>query len=618
MKSKKAVFEANLEMWSHTHPQEAVWLPYLEIKPYALAKTKKGEPNLKTKDRNKFQFYHSTEDALKEARDWFQSLNLKNTDVLYVYGIGLGYYYEAAKGWLKKNPGKQIVFLEDDIGVVYRFFETETAFKMLKDSQAHLYFFKEITEAEAIFNRLFWNFNMAHVCFSALKLYENKKKEAYEALRYKITYDTALKNSLLEEYLTYGVLFFRNFYANLSALPTASLGNRLFGKFKDIPAIICGAGPSLARNAKLLKKLENKALIFAGSSSLNALAAAGVKPHFGVGIDPNSAQEERLSKLPSLDFPYFYRNRIYPQALDLVKGPKLYVTGSGGYDIASWLEKQLGIYGELLDEGRNVVNFSLQIAHALGCNPIIAIGVDLAYTGGRTYAPGVTEETLLKQEDLQNFTSDYDAPVMKMDINGQPVQTLWKWVAESNWIADFAKDHPEMTLVNATEGGLGFPGIRNLSLQSAIDIHLKKNYQLKSKIKKQIDDAKIKSLSKKKIAQIITRLKESLVRCLEGLNILIEENELTKKELQKKGSKTHLQSGRAVLAETSLDDEDAYLAILQLFNVVYSMYLERELIAGKGKSEKEKTLLRLDLNTKKYQFLKNACLVNLELIKLLD
>ena len=39
------------------------------------------------------------------------------------------------------------------------------------------------------------------------------------------------------------------------------------------------------------------------------------------------------------------------------------------------------------------------------------------------------------------------------DIHGNPVYTLWKWITEAKWISDFAENHPELTILNATEGG---------------------------------------------------------------------------------------------------------------------------------------------------------------------
>lgn len=607
----KNYLQKNIEIWSSTHPKEAVWLSYAENDNLVFLKTKKNEINLKS--RKSGQFYHSPINAFQEAQKWFKGLNLEKTDVLYVYGIGLGYYYEAAKKWLE-NPDRRLVFLEDDIGVIYRFFETKKASEMLKDSQVYLYYFQEITDAEAIFNRLFWNFHMAKIGFSALHLYENRKNERYESLRYKITYDSAVKNSLLEEYLIYGAPFFKNFYPNLLTLSSAYLGNSLFGKFKNVPAIICGAGPSLEKNIHLLKSLGNKAIIFAGSSALNALAASGVDIHFGAGIDPNPAQEERLGQLPNVNFPFFYRNRIYPPALKLIKGPKLYITGSGGYEVAEWFERQLNIQGELIDEGRNVINFCLEIAYALGCNPIITVGADLAYTGDKKYAPGVIGNVLLSKEAVLCTESAYDSSLMKRDILGNPVQTLWKWVAESNWIADFGKKHPEITLINATEGGLGFPGVPNKSLKQVINKYLKKQFQIRARINKQIKNAKLTQISKKKVIEVVTELRDSLKRCSNDLDILLYENEQLKKIMAENGDTDHLQTSKAMLIEIELSEEPAFQAVLQIFNDVCSRLLERELISSKNQNEREKALLKLKLNTKKFQFLKNVCQVNIELI----
>jgi hypothetical protein len=609
--SNKNFLQKNIEMWSSTHPKEAVWLPYAEDESLILCSTRKNETNLKSKKSG--LFYHSSLNALGEAREWFKSLNLEIVNVLYVYGIGLGYYYDVTKQWLEGHPDRRLVFLEDDIGVIYRFFETKRASSMLKDSKVYLYYFHEISEAETIFNRLFWNFHMAKIGFSALKVYEKVKKERYESLCYKITYDSAVKNSLLEEYLIYGAPFFKNFYPNLLTLSSSYSGNSLFGKFKKVPAIVCGAGPSLEKNIHLLNALRTRALIFAGSSALNALAAAGVDIHFGAGIDPNRAQEERLSQLSNVDFPFFYRNRIYPQALKLIKGPKLYITGAGGYDIAEWFEKQLNIQGELIDEGRNVINFCLEIAYALGCNPIITVGADLAYTGDKKYAPGVVGDVLLSKDTVLCANSTYDTPLMKNDIYGKPVQTLWKWVAESSWIADFAKKHPEITLINATEGGLGFPGVPNKSLKQVINKYLKKRFQLKARLNTHIKNAKFK-VPKKKLINVLVGLKESLKRCCDDLDILIEENKQIKNALKGGADKDYLQTSKAVLIETELLEEPGFLAVLQIFNDVCSRLLERELIYIKNQSEKEKALVKLDLNERKFRFLKDVCVVNIELI----
>ena len=73
----------------------------------------------------------------------FASLELNDTEVIYVYGVGLGYFYDAAKDWLKKDPHHHVVFLEDNLAVIHRLFETERGSEILRNNQVKLIFFEK-------------------------------------------------------------------------------------------------------------------------------------------------------------------------------------------------------------------------------------------------------------------------------------------------------------------------------------------------------------------------------------------------------------------------------------------------------------------------------------------
>lgn len=601
--------EQNLELWAHHHPKEVIWLSYTDCDHLKFCKTKNNQINLRF-ERN---YYHSNSDPIREAERWFTKLDLSHVDVLYVYGVGLGYYYEASKKWLRKSSDHHLVFLEDDLAVIHRLFETKRGTQLLQDDQVHLHFFSEVNGTNSIFCELYWKFMTQNIAFSASRSYEKNKKEKCIELQHQLHYDASIKSGLLEEYLQYGVAFYRNFYSNMLNLPGSFLGNALFGKFKDVPAIICGAGPSLQKNVALLKKLKNQAIVFAGSSALNALSAAGIQPHFGAGIDPNSLQEGRLSQIPDLNFPFFYRNRIFPKALQLVQGPKLYIMGSGGYDTSEWFEKKFEIKGETIEEGHNVVNFCLEIAHAMKCNPIIFVGLDLAYTGMQAYTAGVVKDPSFTEQEISSTTA-----LKKTDIYGNEVFTEWKWVAESKWIADYAKNNPDITVINATEGGMGFPDVPNQSLKQVVSKHLQHRYQIKSRINKQIQQGKMPRVNRKKIVEAMEELREGLTRCVRDLQVLSDENEEVKKQVKKKKVSEYFQTGKAALIESELAEEPAFTYVLQIFNAVYSRVLQcdlRKIYDPQTKvSDAENALYRLELNSKKYTFLKNVAQVNIELI----
>lgn len=617
MKNCKSIFLKNCNIWAQTDPQKAVLLPYVDKAHLNFCQTALHEENLIIRIHDKEYFFYPQTGAAKSADNWFSSLDLNNTTVLFVYGVGLGYYYVAAKKWLGEDEKRRLVFLEDNLSVVSRLFETNLGSEILKDSQVQLYYFENAEKSKELFNQLYWNFFLTPLQVSALEMYESLKRSQTEMLKHKIQYDASIKNGLLIEYLEYGVGYFKNFYPNILCLEGAYLADDLFGNFKNIPAIICGAGPSLEKNISTLGKITDKALIFAGGSALNVLNSFDIQPHFGAAIDPNAPQYDRMSSNTAFEVPFFYRNRLFHEAFKTIRGQRLYVRGGGGYDTSRWFEEGLDIAGESIEEGHNVVNFCLEIAHALGCNPIIFVGMDLAYTDMKAYAPGVVKDSHVEAEEITKVHQFDQAAIEKKDIFGKPVYTLWKWIAEADWIGEFAKTHPEITVINATEGGLGFPDVPNMSLKDVAEQHLKNEYDLIGMVHAEILKTSLPSITNDKILVLLKQLLESLERCIEDFNILIEESEVMKKRIKReKKVPFPQQTGRASLYESDLADEIGYQYVLHMFNEAYSRVLNRELQTGKRFSEVKKALNKMDLLIKRFGFLRDVTSVNIELIKL--
>lgn len=606
------VFQDNLKLWAKTCPKQALMLTYIDSTTIEGCLTKKGEDNLKIFIDDQKIALHSQEGAIEEARQWVEALPLKGIALVCVYGIGLGYYYDAIYSWLKKNRKRRVVFLEDDLAVIQKLLETKRASKILQDPQVQLLYFKDLKADETIFESLYWNFAMTRLAVSALASYSKNKSTSIELLRHKIAYDAAMKNALVDEYMRYGASFYLNFYQNMLWLDRSYLGNHFFGKFHKVPAIICGAGPSLAKNLPLVKQLLDKAVVFAGGSALNVLNGADFQPHFGAGIDPNPAQYTRLSQNSGYEVPFFYRNRMYHHAFKMIHGPRLYITGSGGYDTAELFEKKLGIEGgEELDEGHNVVNFCVEVAHAMGCDPIIFVGMDLAFTDMLEYAPGVVENAEVCRSTILDVEDQDSKAILRKDIYGQPTYTLWKWIAEADWIADFATDHPLITLINCTEGGLGFPGIANQSLKETSEKLLCRSYEISNRIHGETQNSAIAHIKVQKIVKIMNELSASLKRTLESLTILFQETQTHIAKI-KAGQLDVIQSGKAALAETELAEEIGYKSVVGVFNEVFTRLLSGELheIHVRRYSRKQRQLKKLELSCRKLAFLSDVVKVN--------
>ena len=254
---------------------------------------------------------------------------------------------------------------------------------------------------------------------------------------------TALAHTFLCEDL-YRHHLLKNLLTNYRRIPGSFDVGAL--SLKGIPAIVCGAGPSL--DPKQLERFENKAVIIGGGS---AIAALGKRLHLALAFDPNEEEYHRLKEAAIDDVPLIYGARLFPRVFDIAHGPRGYMrTGTGG-EIDLWLEEKLGLHPVMshLDfstEALSVTTMCIALAASMGCSPIILAGCDLALTDGKEYTSGVAVRKL--HEGVAETLTQHKG-----------VTTRTKWVLESRAIADYAKRHAEIEWINATPQGIGFTGI---------------------------------------------------------------------------------------------------------------------------------------------------------------
>ncbi|MBA3238701.1 MAG: motility associated factor glycosyltransferase family protein [Parachlamydiaceae bacterium] len=545
----------------------------------------------------------------EEAAKWIEQLDYASFDLLYVYGLGSFAPYAALKGWLSQK-NHFLIILEPNLEALADFFKSDQAEEALNNEKIWIYY---LDPQHRVLNEIAMLFPA--VPFSVTSIFSDQNTvPLVEELKAQISFFHNLYSSHTGEHRQYGVGYFSNYFPNLLFLPNAYLGNSLFNKFQGLPAIICGAGPSLAKNIELLKGLKEKALIFGGGTGMNALNAAEMTPHFGVGIDPNPEQVTRTIMNSGFEVPFLYRNRMNHYALNLIHADKLFISGSSGYSISEYFEKECGIEGQEIDEGFNVVTLSVSLASAMGCNPIIFVGVDLAYSDDKSYAPGMSNHPIHKQFSTKAHT---DVLTYKKDIYGNPVPTLWKWITESLWFSNFAEQHPELRFINATEGGIGFDGIPNLPLATVVEECLQEELGIGARLFGEIQKGKIgDSVTQEKLLTLFQALQESLSFCGKAIqDHLLELIELQKNKEKLLGLK---QSEVKELLRKMLVDrfEDAigHRYILRDFYQAFDLQEKREFVRieidAKLLSAEEWLDRLLVLEIKRALFLQQTALVN--------
>jgi hypothetical protein len=244
------------------------------------------------------------------------------------------------------------------------------------------------------------------------------------------------------------------------------------------------------------------------------------------------------------------------------------------------MEERLSIEGEAVgpDLGReafSVTTLALAYAQSLGCSPIILVGVDLAFTGKERYAAGVMSDSRIDKKALKKDKRATDLLLRRKDRSGNSVNTLVKWVMESECIGSYAKAHPETQFISATHGGLGFPGVEYMPLEEIRDRFMTKERDLRGKIHTDIQNLKMSQLSTQRIFALYEQLRLSLRRCLGLCEEILHEVSTTKKTLP---------TTKMSMLEFDLQSESAYEALL----AVAVPALDHLLLRYMGSSEKDR------------------------------
>jgi hypothetical protein len=472
---------------------------------------------LNLKDKSGDYYYSSFIE--KECRKMTNGVNIRNVDVICIYGIGLGYYYIYLKKWLNEDKERELVFIEDDISIIEKFSKTDIAKEILNHKRVKLKYFNNSIELTEVLKQIAWDFPFLNIeVFSSV--YNQKKNEKKACfIKEQISFYKNGVDLVFSNYSDHGSLHFENIFKNLYKTRESSSSSCLKGQFKDKPAVICGAGPSLDKNADVIKKLNDKAIIFAGGSSLNALSKHQIEPHFASSLD-KQAPYSRFKEHNFWKNPFFIKSSIFHKNFSQIHGEKILFDDSSNHLFESKIFEMMNLTIPQLSSGFTITSFLIEIAKFLGCNPIILVGMDLCYLDDKKYSSNIqktskeNEVELIKTKDQENRT----------------VYTQKDWLMEKSWIEDFASSN-NIEIINATQGGIGFSNIKNMSLEEVLSNKLQRTYDLEGYIHSVICQSEKREIKKENIDEIVDELNVSFKRIKEKISSFFEfMNSIDKKD----------------------------------------------------------------------------------------
>lgn len=303
--------------------------------------------------------------------------------------------------------------------------------------------------------------------------------------------------------------------------------NLLYDKFKDKPAVIVATGPSLKKNIHLLKGLEDKALIISVDASLKLLLKNGIKPHMVTSLEREHEVQQFFDELDPEEVKGTYMTAcpvLYNHVYRAYNGPKIIVYRQ--FDHFKWL----GVDKGMLDIKLSSSNMAFKIAEALGCNPIILVGQDLAY--------GDNDETHATEVP---FSSEGEAI---FNVSGNYVDEIKTNDGWNNFRKAYEIDISQYkgTVINCTAGGALIKGTLIDSLQKIIDNKLQESFYPSDIIREGLSQFTAETIKKDiehlnpLIDKTIEDLKSIVQLCEEGAK---QDPSLPVSELLKNRSKIH-------------------------------------------------------------------------------
>lgn len=297
--------------------------------------------------------------------------------------------------------------------------------------------------------------------------------------------DYVLANQVVHN--RFGDDYNRNTFNNLKFIPDSLSYEDLINKMpEDVPAIVVTAGPSLDKNIEDLKAAKGKCLMIATDTALRPLALAGIRPDITAIMD-GKKDARYLSEESSRHVPLFCTPRSGDTFMNLHDGVKFFANDSCDH-IKAFMDKEGCMFGPL-STGGSVTNCCFGIAMKLHCKTIIFVGLDLAYTGDKTHS------TVTVRGEKKTEVDDLEHAYMDVDIYGNPIRSSSEFRTYKQLLENEIRIHPDLRVIDATEGGIRIKGTTLMTLKDAIETECTEKFDFNSvlaKVDKLFDDDKTK------------------------------------------------------------------------------------------------------------------------------
>ncbi|WP_434511443.1 motility associated factor glycosyltransferase family protein [Desulfitobacterium sp. AusDCA] len=445
------------------HLDELISHNFSEIGDGVIARTgTDGVQKVYFRQGNQELLLHSGYDPEAEAERIIGTVEPTRDYLFIVFGIGLGYHLFALKD--KISPETRVVIMEPNLDV-FKYALNHTDLTEIFASGQFLLIFgdqkrvnKMVTSIASLgYYKLIHNAKV--LMLPNYYVYANQNREVVKQI-HKVLLNTVISfgNDLEDQFLG-----FSNICKNTDAIMNSYSFESFKGKYTDVPAIIVASGPSLDKNIHFLKNANGKALIITCDASMRACEKNGVQPDAIASIERVEAT-----------YKFYYKGRTFPEDLVLLAPgtvwPNVCAEYPGKVVLVSrnstgfeniWMSNFDHFRFESV--GHSCATLAFTAAREAGCNPIILIGQDLAYTSGKAHS------NLTHTYEFEGANDDRNADdIYVEDYKGNLLKSSFVFNFFKEWYEIQIASYQKIDVIDATEGGAYIKGTTLMTLEEAI------------------------------------------------------------------------------------------------------------------------------------------------------
>lgn len=430
--------------------------------------TRRGHKTLSISKDGRTTYMHSKYNPLREAEAIVNEYeDIKDGTNVIFYGTGLGYHIDI---FLEKYPNINYYIYEPIPEILYAYLSNKSMKKLPSKNLINIMTGADKNQLFTFLSR-FIDKNRGDVLLVELPIHKQIFSQEYEGFLEIFKKTVESKRSGLHTDYAFQKRWIVNSMKNFGDVLSTSniiVGNK--GKFKNKPALLVAAGPSLNEEIENIRYIKEKGLayIFSVGSAINTLIHHNIYPDAACTYDPKVGNQWVFVKVKEKnikEIPMIFGSSVGYETLVDYPGEKYHMITSQDTVSNYFLKTENDERIDVVLDAPSIAVVTMQLLYTLGFGPIVLAGQNLAYRGKERHSEGVYYSKEVSEEEMKNG-------IWVEDVYGNEVLTDEGFNRMREQMELYINEFPNIEVINTTKGGANIEGTTFMELDKVMDKYL--------------------------------------------------------------------------------------------------------------------------------------------------